>query len=268
MDTTTAPPLGDENRQPGIIVMAIVLTVLADLVVGLRMIVRKWVVRNIGWDDWTIVAAVLGITVGMALVIVEVHYGFGRHKYYLSQHEFKQFQKYSYGEWIQTFATLMFTKVSICLLILPESTGALCIARTVLNWQNVTDDPTWISIDNWYLRSWEVCIGIIAASVPTLRPGYIYLRSRLQKSKPESSVPSSQTAVVPSVCHHPNAAKASQPSDSHQTTNSTLTDETFFLPLQNFEMRTPTRLDVEMDHNWRRISEDNEYKGQVSRNKF
>lgn len=54
----------------------------------------------------------------MALVIVEIRYGFGRHKSYLSQHQLQEFQKYSYGEWMQTFATLMFTKVSVCLLIL------------------------------------------------------------------------------------------------------------------------------------------------------
>ena len=41
-----------------------------------------------------------------------------------------------------------------------------------MNWQNVNSDPTWESIDNWYWRSWEVCIGIVAACIPALRPGY------------------------------------------------------------------------------------------------
>ena len=36
----------------------------------------------------------------------------------------------------------------------------------------MNSDPTWESIDNWYWRSWEVCIGIIAACIPALRPGY------------------------------------------------------------------------------------------------
>ena len=53
-----------------------------------------------------------------------------------------------------------------------NSTAACCIVRTVLNWQNVNSDPTWESIDNWYWRSWEVCIGIVAACIPALRPGY------------------------------------------------------------------------------------------------
>lgn len=63
MDTSTAAPLEDGNRQSGIIVTTIVVTVLANFVVGLRMMVRKWVVGRIGWDDWTIVAAVVSPTV-------------------------------------------------------------------------------------------------------------------------------------------------------------------------------------------------------------
>jgi hypothetical protein len=60
----------------------------------------------------------LGTIIGTALVCVEVHYGFGKHQYYLSQWSFIEFQKYSYGEWIQTFQTLMFTKLSICIFLL------------------------------------------------------------------------------------------------------------------------------------------------------
>lgn len=51
-------------------------------------------------------------------------------------------------------------------------TAACCIVRTVLNWQNVNSDLTWESVDNWYWRAWEVCIGIVTACIPTLRPGY------------------------------------------------------------------------------------------------
>ena len=54
----------------------------------------------------------------MALDFVEVHYGFGRHKASLTPHQLREFQKYTFGEWIQTFATLMWTKVSICLFLL------------------------------------------------------------------------------------------------------------------------------------------------------
>jgi hypothetical protein len=51
-------------------------------------------------------------------VLVEVHYGFGRHKADLPHESYVEFTRYSYGEWIQTFFTLMFTKISICFLLL------------------------------------------------------------------------------------------------------------------------------------------------------
>ena len=61
-----------------------------------------------------------------------------------------------------------------------NSTGSLGIARTVLNWQNVTSDPTWVSIPNWYIRTWEVLFGVVAASAPALRPGYKWLVDKIQ----------------------------------------------------------------------------------------
>ncbi|KAL8884075.1 MAG: hypothetical protein Q9215_007799 [Flavoplaca cf. flavocitrina] len=39
-----------------------------------------------------------------------------------------------------------------------------------MNWQNVNSDVTWASVTNWYWRSWEVSVGIVAASIPALRP--------------------------------------------------------------------------------------------------
>ncbi len=60
----------------------------------------------------------LGSIVGAGLVFPEVHYGFGRHTHYLTDHQSQEFMKYTFGEWIQTFFTLMATKVSICLLLL------------------------------------------------------------------------------------------------------------------------------------------------------
>ncbi|KAI9665494.1 MAG: hypothetical protein M1831_001636 [Alyxoria varia] len=56
--------------------------------------------------------------IGGSLDTVEIHYGFGRHTYYLTLHELKYFAAYAYGEWIQTFFTLMCTKVSLCFFLL------------------------------------------------------------------------------------------------------------------------------------------------------
>ena len=34
-------------------------------------------------------------------------------------------------------------------------------------------------MDNWYWRSWEVSVGIVAASIPALRPGWRFLSSTI-----------------------------------------------------------------------------------------
>ena len=48
---------------------------------------------------------------------MQLHYGLGRPQYYLTKWHLIEIRKYAYGEWIQTFATLMWTKVSICLFL-------------------------------------------------------------------------------------------------------------------------------------------------------
>lgn len=78
------------------------------------------------------------------------------------------------GSWSYVCLIFVLTAVERFLtnLILSNSTAACCIVRTVLNWQNINSDPTWDSVNNWYWRDWEVFIGIVAACIPALRPGY------------------------------------------------------------------------------------------------
>ncbi|KAL8790255.1 MAG: hypothetical protein Q9195_006412 [Heterodermia aff. obscurata] len=72
-------------------------------------------------------------------------------------------------------------KIGLCLLMgLGVITAALSIVRTVLNGQNQAPDPTWQSIPNWYWRCWEVFFGMAAATIPTLRPGYVWAMGRLR----------------------------------------------------------------------------------------
>ncbi|KAI4202415.1 MAG: hypothetical protein LQ348_001507 [Seirophora lacunosa] len=270
---------GGGNRQAGILATVLVSTILATFTVALRMVTRIRLVRIVGWDDYTIVCATLGHIFGLVVVFIQVHYGFGLHGSDLTTRQYTQFGKYSYAEWIQTFQTLMFTKLSICFLLLripiqnylkrpiqgavavlvvtnivltllwilqcnPAAgawnkeipakcftdaqllriiisqaiisivsdivlalspivllwkvqigrrvkvglctlmglgvvTAICCTIRTVLNGQNVNADVTWRSVTNWQWRSWEVGLGIIAASIPTLRPGFKFLTSSI-----------------------------------------------------------------------------------------
>ncbi|KAL8693583.1 MAG: hypothetical protein Q9218_001625 [Villophora microphyllina] len=281
MEKSGPPPYGDLNLGPGLIAATTVLVAVSAIVVALRIATRWWIVKNIGWDDITIVFAILGTIIGAALDFVEIHYGFGRPSWYLTDHQLREFLKYTYGEWIQTFATLMWTKISICLFLMriPVSktyirplqagivilvvsnviltllwilqcspipaawdlelkkhskcfskgqlqriimaqaifsvvsdfafaafpililrklqmrlrtkiglgmlmgvgviTGACCIVRTVLNFQAIPKDYTYGGIDNWYWRLFEVQLGIIAACIPALRPGYKWTQSKI-----------------------------------------------------------------------------------------
>ena len=57
--------------------------------------------------------------IGAGLITAEViEGGLGRHGYYLQKSQLRLFTALGWGDWIQTFVTLMFTKISICLFLL------------------------------------------------------------------------------------------------------------------------------------------------------
>ena len=88
-----------------------------------------------------------------------------------------------------------------------------------MNWQNVNSDATWESIDNCYWRAWEVSIGIIAACIPALRPGYktitVSLHSYLARhSSQKFSALGSTKAKMPLGAHSDEAAISQYGADS------------------------------------------------------
>ena len=94
-------------------------------------------------------ATQLGTVIGGGLDFVEIHYGFGRPEFYLTQHQIREYRKYAYGEWIQTFATLMFTKISICLFLIRIPTAKSLIrplqaAVVILVVTNIIFTVLWI----------------------------------------------------------------------------------------------------------------------------
>ncbi|KAL6714046.1 hypothetical protein ACLMJK_008540 [Lecanora helva] len=150
----------DESRQGGIIATAILVTVIACIFVALRFVTRIWIVRSVGWDDYTILFATFGVIIGTGLDCVLVHYGTGRHKYYLKDWEYIENQKYSYGEWIQTFQTLMFTKISICFFLLRIPVKKyfirpIQVAIVALIVSNIVLTLLWILQCNPVARAWN-----------------------------------------------------------------------------------------------------------------
>lgn len=127
---TPFPP--DVNHGPGILAVSWVECGLALAAVIARMYCRAKVVRNIGWDDWTMVFAMVSHShqtkfieakflqllslICTVFVTVEVHLGVGSHIVYLQPSDVVQAVKML---WIQQpFATMSacFGKISVALL--------------------------------------------------------------------------------------------------------------------------------------------------------
>ena len=97
----TPPPQGDQDKSGGLLATTILVTVISVMLMIFRLLTRIFIVKRVGWDDWTILFAVLGHPIGMALVVVQINYGLGRPVYYLTDHQYQEFMKYAYGEWLQ-----------------------------------------------------------------------------------------------------------------------------------------------------------------------
>ncbi|KAL8720595.1 MAG: hypothetical protein Q9225_002559 [Loekoesia sp. 1 TL-2023] len=277
----------------------------------------------------------------------------------MTPHQYQEFSKYAFGEWLQTFATLTFTKVSICLFLLRITvtkatvrplqaavvmlvvsnivlslawifqctphldkawndklpgkcftkgqleriiisqalisiisdfflsafpiiilrkvqigfrdkvglcllmglgviTGAFSIVRTVLNGQNVARDTSWDILPNWYWRSCEVFFGIVAACIPTLRPGYKWLRAKIHNKFAHLGNDDTKPAPTQSTAKKwtPPKPTAILKSMKKQTTIDISTRNTIkltrsmqdedFLPLQEFD--PSPRVDLEHYH--------------------
>lgn len=59
MENSGPPPYGKVNLGPGIIASTVVLVAVSAAVVALRLATRCWIVKSIGWDDITIVFAIV-----------------------------------------------------------------------------------------------------------------------------------------------------------------------------------------------------------------
>ncbi|KAL2054982.1 hypothetical protein ABVK25_004804 [Lepraria finkii] len=91
----------------------------------------------------------IGTVIGTALDFIEVHKGFGRLQFYLNQYQLREYRKYTYGEWLQIFATRMFTKISICLFLMRIPTAKalirpLQVANVCLIVSNIILTVLWI----------------------------------------------------------------------------------------------------------------------------
>ncbi|KAK4443032.1 hypothetical protein QBC34DRAFT_214792 [Podospora aff. communis PSN243] len=114
----TPPPDGDADRGPVLLAVTIVTTMVALIVVALRMFVRVKIVKNVGWDDHTINAASFLAILVMIFEIISVSYGNGRHMYYLPDASIPQASKWSRATTPPNLAACALARISLCIFFL------------------------------------------------------------------------------------------------------------------------------------------------------
>ncbi|KAL8825941.1 MAG: hypothetical protein Q9191_004107 [Dirinaria sp. TL-2023a] len=280
----TPPSVGDKDASAGLLATTILLTVLSIILVGLRFATRIWITKRVGMDDWTILFACAFIRPLQAAIVVLVVSNVVLSLLWLFQctpHLDKAWNDkmpgkcFSKGQreriiisqalisiisdfFLSAFPILILRKVQIsyrskiglCLLMgLGVITGSLSIVRTVLNWQNVAEDPSWDVIPNWYWRAWEVFFGIAAACIPALRPGYkwfvVKIRNGFSKLGSGSSKQVTQSPTAKTWTHQipPALLKTSKKMTADIPTANSYEEDV--LPIQNFEFEPTMRASME-----------------------
>lgn len=114
----TLPPSGDQDQGHRYIAAAWIFVMTALLSTAIRILVRARLTRNLGWDDFWIVVTMISNLVGLGFVTTEVANGLGHHMYYLTANQRRRFAIIGWLDWMQTFITIMFCKISICMFLL------------------------------------------------------------------------------------------------------------------------------------------------------
>ncbi|KAJ4983126.1 integral membrane family protein [Stagonosporopsis vannaccii] len=78
----------NEDQGPVILGATLTVTIAALITMATRLYVRVRMIRNVGWDDYVMISAMVLCIVGQIIIIPEVHYGAGRHVQYIDPADF------------------------------------------------------------------------------------------------------------------------------------------------------------------------------------
>ncbi|KAG9670474.1 hypothetical protein KCU99_g6184, partial [Aureobasidium melanogenum] len=106
-----------DNKGPTLLVLTCILTSLAIITTGLRCWVR-WGNRQLGFDDGAMVLTTGLAVARMCIQIVSVRYGNGKHRDFVSEHDYQTINMLTWYTQVLLFPTICLMKVSICILIL------------------------------------------------------------------------------------------------------------------------------------------------------
>ncbi|KAK1709752.1 uncharacterized protein BDZ83DRAFT_591781 [Colletotrichum acutatum] len=125
------PP--NEDVGPISFSLALALTIFLVITTGLRLWARS-ANRKLGWDDLTIALAGATAIIRFAFVVLQWKRGNGRHRVYLSDHDYMIINMYGWWGQMLLFISVAFLKVSICLLILriKDSKVLKCLLHVIM----------------------------------------------------------------------------------------------------------------------------------------
>ncbi|KAJ5062481.1 hypothetical protein J3E72DRAFT_187717 [Bipolaris maydis] len=103
----------DENQGPTILGTTLSVFILAVMTTIARLYVRIRMIRNVGWDDYTMILSMVLCIAGQCVIIPQVYYGAGRHIEYIDPKDFSQAMKLNFiSQPIYLFA-ICFVKISV-----------------------------------------------------------------------------------------------------------------------------------------------------------
>ncbi|KAH7127010.1 hypothetical protein B0J11DRAFT_291617 [Dendryphion nanum] len=115
--------LPDENEGHQILAATLTVTIVALITMVARLYVRVRMIKNMGWDDYTMIFAMLLCIAGQIIIIPEVRMGAGRHIQYIDPLDFQKAFKLN-------FITQPIYLIAIC--IVKESVGFFLLRLAVI----------------------------------------------------------------------------------------------------------------------------------------
>ncbi|KAF2192261.1 hypothetical protein K469DRAFT_553143 [Zopfia rhizophila CBS 207.26] len=103
----------DENEGPAILGTTIAVTTLALFTLIIRLYVRFHMIKNVGWDDYVMMAAMCLCVAGQAIIIPQVHFGAGRHINHIPPKDFQTAFKLNFISQPIYLIAISFVKLSI-----------------------------------------------------------------------------------------------------------------------------------------------------------
>lgn len=107
----------DDDKGPTLLILTCILTTVAVLTTSLRCWVR-WGNRQLGFDDGAMAITTVLAVARMSIQVVSVRYGNGKHREFVSDHDYKTINELTWCTQVLLFPTICLMKVSICVLIL------------------------------------------------------------------------------------------------------------------------------------------------------